>query len=323
MIVHATFLIIALLAGGATTPVIKRWEPRIVIADASFIDVDGVCVCTGEVFVADTKAKSILVFNGQGDKLRVYGGPSDPERFGEPMGIACQGDRIVLVDRERAEVSILTLDGGVVKKIAGAPGAPFLKPKGVTVGPGGRIFVVDSGSRVFVFDREGNYLHRFGSQGSGPGQLDGAESIAVDAQGRIVVADEGNFRLSVFDANGLFLRTISERGPGPGKFTKDIEGIVVDKRGYIVCLDEADGVVEVFDLEGHVIATIGNGAGQGPGKLNSPDGMAYDMETDRLWIGDQGNKRVQCFDLGPLLGQTEATPPVKAALPSVDASHCE
>lgn len=323
MNVPATFLIIALLAGGATTPVIERWQPRIVIADPTFIDVDGICCCSGEVFVADTKARSVLVFNGQGDKLRVYGGQSEPQRFGEPMGLACQGDRIVLVDRDRVQVSILTLDGEVVKKIAGAPGAPFLEPSGVTVGPGGRIFVVDSGNRVFVFDRSGNYLFRFGSQGSEPGQLDGAESIAVDARGRIVVADEGNFRLSVFDDSGLFLRTISERGPGPGKFTKDVEGIIIDKRGYIVCLDEADGLVEVFDLEGHVIATIGNGAGQGPGKLNSPDGMAYDMETDHLWIGDQGNKRVLCFDLGPLLGQTEATPPGKAALPSVDAPHCE
>jgi len=320
MNVPATFLFVALLAGDPSAPVIERWQPRIVIADPTFIDVDGICCCAGEVFVADTKARSVLVFNGQGDKLRVYGGHSAPERFGEPMGLACQGERIVLVDRDRVQVSILTLDGEVVKKISGAPGTPFLEPSGVTVGPGGKIFVVDSGCRVFVFDRDGNFLHRFGSQGSGPGQLDSAESIAVDTRGRIVVADEGNFRLSVFDAHGQFLRTISERGPGPGKFTKDIEGIIIDKRGYVVCLDEADGYVEVFDLEGHAIATFGNGTGQEPGELNSPDGMAYDMENDHIWIGDQKNRRVQCFDLSLFLGRTDVTPPGKATKPSVDAS---
>ncbi|MCX6630518.1 MAG: hypothetical protein NTW28_23120, partial [Candidatus Solibacter sp.] len=45
-------------------------------------------------------------------------------------------------------------------------------------------------------DREG------GEAGAGPGQLNEPHSIALDHQGRVLVADRKNDRIQVFDAGG-------------------------------------------------------------------------------------------------------------------------
>ena len=61
--------------------------------------------------------------------------------------------------------------------------------------------------RVQVFDREGNYITQWGSEGSGDGEFnlggglsaeDFAGSIAVDDEGFIYVADVGNKRIQKF-----------------------------------------------------------------------------------------------------------------------------
>jgi DNA-binding beta-propeller fold protein YncE len=45
----------------------------------------------------------------------------------------------------------------------------------------------------------------WGQKGRGPGEFDLPHSVAIDAQGRVYVADRGNARIQVFDAAGKFL----------------------------------------------------------------------------------------------------------------------
>ena len=45
----------------------------------------------------------------------------------------------------------------------------------------------------------------------------GVSGIAVDAVGRIFVAEERGQRVQVFDADGSFLRALGQRGRGPGE----------------------------------------------------------------------------------------------------------
>ena len=60
--------------------------------------------------------------------------------------------------------------------------------------------------QVFIYDAQGNYQDRFGSKGDGPGQMQFADRLAVDGQGRIYVAD--NDAIEVFDSNGTFVKSI-------------------------------------------------------------------------------------------------------------------
>src|SRR5207248_9767774 len=64
-------------------------------------------------------------------------------------------------------------------------------------------------SRVATVDQQGNWVKSWGEPGDQPGQFNTPHSIAVDAQGRVYVADRGNRRLQVFDAEGNFIRQIT------------------------------------------------------------------------------------------------------------------
>src|SRR5437762_13584951 len=63
-------------------------------------------------------------------------------------------------------------------------------------------------SRIGKVDKEGDWIKSWGEPGSQPGQLNTPHSIAVDAEGKVYVADRGNRRIQVFDGDGKLLRQI-------------------------------------------------------------------------------------------------------------------
>src|SRR2546430_3132629 len=64
-------------------------------------------------------------------------------------------------------------------------------------------------SRIAKVDKSGNWVKSWGEPGDQPGQFNTPHSIALDAQGRVYVADRGNRCLQVFDAEGNFIRQIT------------------------------------------------------------------------------------------------------------------
>ena len=53
--------------------------------------------------------------------------------------------------------------------------------------------------RVQVFELSGKFIGKFGTKGSGMGELNRPTSTAVLSDGRIVVIDYGNHRVQVFE----------------------------------------------------------------------------------------------------------------------------
>ncbi len=70
-------------------------------------------------------------------------------------------------------------------------------------------------SRVAKVDKDGNWLKSWGDRGTGPGQFHTPHSIAVDAAGKVYVADRSNRRIQVFDGEGGFLRQFTIDAPVP------------------------------------------------------------------------------------------------------------
>jgi hypothetical protein len=70
-------------------------------------------------------------------------------------------------------------------------------------------------SRVAKVDKDGNWLKSWGDRGTGPGQFQTPHSIAVDAAGKVYVADRSNRRIQVFDGEGGFLRQFTIDAPVP------------------------------------------------------------------------------------------------------------
>ncbi|MBI4371218.1 MAG: tetratricopeptide repeat protein [Elusimicrobia bacterium] len=158
-----------------------------------------------------------------------------------PLAAASSGDRLYVADGKAQALLIYDAEGRFLKSVA------FREPRGVAVGPDGRVCVADAGTdRVQVLDRDGGLLFSFGARGSDPGRLRGPESVAVGPDGRLYVADTGNDRVQVFTPEGLLLFAFGRAGKEPGRFRSPAR-VSVDPSGGIYVFDRGNGRVQKFD----------------------------------------------------------------------------
>ncbi|MFN7975599.1 MAG: NHL repeat-containing protein [Acidobacteriota bacterium] len=287
----------------------RPWTPDVIVGAPAFCKIDGVCLCGGKLFVTDKGDPSLVELEPGGRMLRTLLGPRDAAPFHKPIGLACQGDHLIVVDEKARRALLLALDGRLLAQTDGQAPSALLGPQGVGLSPDGSFVIVDTlASRVVAYDRSGRFLRAFGTEGTGMGEISRAESVTVGPDGRIYVSDEGSSRISVFAASGAFDRIVSGHGDGPGRFAADVEGLSFDRRGLLLALDEDEGVVEVFTPDGAFVAQLGNGSGDRPDQLESPDGDFYDPAADALWVADQGHSLVKRFPLSTLLFDTDAPP---------------
>lgn len=85
---------------------------------------------------------------------------------------------------------------------------------GLTVAPGGRIFVADGQAReVRAFSPDGTFLFRFGRSGEGPGEFGALDALARDPEGRIVARDPRLFRITRFTEEGAYVSDVRLQRP--------------------------------------------------------------------------------------------------------------
>ena len=132
-----------------------------------------------------------------------------------------------------------------------------------------------------------------GSPGEGDGQFRFPGCVAVDSQGRIVVADTFNDRIQVFDSGGDLLLTIGRYGFGEGELGTP-QGVAVDREDRIIVADTFNHRVQVFDSTGRFLFAFGS-PGSGDGEFDAPRGVAVNADG-QIVVADTGNNRVQVFD---------------------------
>lgn len=147
-------------------------------------------------------------------RTRVY----SQGRFDNPEGLAIDAQGTFYVGcQTRSNFFILDKTGKTVKEFrelegyrngAGKPGG-FCRGLYIRIPEPGRV-IQTATHNVVEFDVRGEkpkLIRIVGSQGSGPGQMDGPEGISRDVNGDLYVTDEHNLRVNVFDAEGRFLRS--------------------------------------------------------------------------------------------------------------------
>ena len=151
---------------------------------------------------------------------------------------------------------------------AGVPGdGPnhFTNPSDVATAPNGDIFVADGhnadgNNRIVKLSSDGTFIKTFGETGSGPGQLYRPHALAMDANGRLFVADRGNMRIVIFDQEGNLESRWTQFGmpsdiaiDGNGKiYVADSESDMTENPGWekgIRIGDVETGWVEHFILD--------------------------------------------------------------------------
>jgi hypothetical protein len=151
-----------------------------------------------------------------------------------------------------------------------------------------RILVADSGNdRIQAFDAQGNFIAAYGSYGSGPGQFNNPQGLAVDDNGNIVVADSGNNRLQVLSFNGSsfdFIRSISASFNHP-------TGVATYSSNRILVADTGNNKIKVLDAQGSLLAEYAAPNDGRIGEFNQPRGLVVDQDATII-VADTGNQRV-------------------------------
>lgn len=160
----------------------------------------------GRVYVSDTHAHDIKVFDDSGGLLEIIGNRG--EGAGElnfPTHLVFADDKLYVADTMSARVQIFDSDG----KPAGSMGqrglvfGNFTRPKGVTVDGEGNLYVVESYyDNLLVFNGQGEFLIPIGGTGKEIGQFYLPAGVWSDTQDRIYVADMFNGRIVIFQFLG-------------------------------------------------------------------------------------------------------------------------
>jgi len=129
-------------------------------------------------------------------------------------------------------------------------------------------------------------------------QLSAPKGLALDAAGRLYVADSGNDRIAVFGPEGQLITTFGQEGAEPGAFMEPW-GVAVGPDGEVYVADTWNHRIQVFDGEGRYLrgwGVFGTTDASGPGTLlYGPRDVAVDAEG-HVYVTDTGNKRVIRYD---------------------------
>jgi DNA-binding beta-propeller fold protein YncE len=113
--------------------------------------------------------------------------------------------------------------------------------------------------------------------------------VAVDAQGRIIVGNNGRDNIEVYDSGTGEL--VAAFGEGSVEMPT---AITIDSGGYVYVTDSRKNRVFVFDAGFNLVRTIGK-SGVGDDTLNFP--MDAAIIQGEIFVADQKNLRVQVYDL--------------------------
>ena len=156
----------------------------------------------GQLYVADTDAHDIKVYDDAGRLLRTLGGPgTEPGRFNGPTHLAFGGGRLVVSDTLNARVQLVSPEGAPLGDVAqrGLYVGNVVRPKGVGTDTDGNIYVVEGYyDYLLVFDAAGRLLLPIGGTGSTAGKFFLPGGVWSDADNRIFVADVFNGRVEIF-----------------------------------------------------------------------------------------------------------------------------
>lgn len=160
----------------------------------------------GRIYVSDTHAHDIKVFDDAGVLLEVMGHRGEAEGESNfPTHLAFAGDKLYMTDSMNARVQVFDADGKGVGTLGqrGLYVGNLTRPKGVAVDGSGNIYVVESFyDHLLVFNSKGDFLLPIGGTGKEIGQFYLPAGVWSDAQGRIYVADMFNGRIVIFQFLG-------------------------------------------------------------------------------------------------------------------------
>jgi len=289
----------------------------------------------GRVYVVDSQAKAVRVFDDRGGERSVIGSGT----LGVPVYAARDGKRGVLyvTDREKRTVFAFDdTDGSLIGTIAPQPStddtrsaeATAWAPLGIDVAEDGTLWVSDvlSRHRVLELEPDGTIVRELGGaraaeEATGVAVvLDYPNGVALSAD-EVWVSDSNNRRIVVFGRDGGFRRVLDVDALARGMAFLPASA---ETSSFVVVADALAQDIAVWDLSGAVLGRFG-GPGVAAGQLSFPNDIAASADGERLYVADTGNRRIQVWTwvdaekapFGGVAGESDASgrvPYVAAAI---------
>lgn len=99
---------------------------------------------------------------------------------------------------------------------------------------------------IKVFNKEGEFLYKFGKQGNGDGEFKYPSCLSVDKAGHLLVCDSLNHRVQVLKLSGEFVTKFGVCGTGAGEFNVPVSTAVLSD-GKIIVTDYNNHRVQIFE----------------------------------------------------------------------------
>lgn len=277
----------------------------------AWLDVDD----EGYVYVLDSHlwntaaepSRLIKLAPGGGSQVAVWELTFPNQQPGQFYGVdVAQDGRIYLSDSINRRILVLSPDGQLVRTMGTSAGPETVGGlsgdlRDVVVDDAtGRVYVSDAlQNQVEVFSSAGTPLFHFGGEGTAPGQLIGPRQLTFGPDGRLWVAEYGNYRIQAFDpATGTSLAVrpspLPERPAGQLGQPRDVavdvatgDVWVADSWNQRFCRYAADGTHE---------GCWGGRGNSPPYGVKYPRGIGFDPVNRRVWVANNAGGTIYVYD---------------------------
>lgn len=235
--------------------------------------------------IYEANAGGVAKFSSNGSCVTYWGsyGPGAGQ-FEYSWGIVIDGsDNVYVSDANDNRIQVFDSNGKYLKQWTAS---------GLSAGLGidkarSRIYdAVQGNNTIQAFDFNGNTIVTWGTLGSGKGQLNFPNDLAVDSNHFIYVTDRNNNRVQVFDENGNFLSLWGSTGTGNGQFTTPF-GITLDNHENVYVGDYTDRIQKFEAGYTYIISPNPVGTGQNPVfEFNLVSAVSYTIDVQDLAQGN-------------------------------------
>ncbi len=233
--------------------------------------------------------------------VEAWEGPgSEAGPFRNPIGIATSGGEVFVSEAENHRIPVFKRTGDVLRQIGPAIGNSdtLRRPMHIAVGDSA-LYVPDFNTdRVYVLSLNGDYRRSLDGSGAEDG-FDAPGGVAVDANGRLYVADFYHHRVLRFDAGGTFDRQWGETdstGSAPERFTYPTDVTSLPDDGFVVA-DAYNHRIKRYNADGSLAwmrPKDQNWADSTKGTFNVATAVATGSQGN-VFVTDFYNHRVQEF----------------------------
>jgi|GEM_PF-5870649 len=309
---------------GPTTVAVDK-SGNIFIADAASRTIRKVNISTG--IITRFAGNGILGYSGDG-------GPAIDASFGDPSGVAIDAsNNIYISDQLYSNIRKIDATTGVITRISGdangasgftsdnalAIGARLFSPHALTIDPAGNIYITDTGNQrirridastkiITTVAGNGTFGYSGDNNAATSASLSNPNSVAVDNNGNVYIADYGNNRVRVVNATTGVITTVA--GNGTQDFGGDDglasqsklnapSGVLIDAQGNLIIADTYNQRIRKVNMNTSIITTLAGtgvtGFLDGPvlqARLDVPQSLAADVNGN-LYLSEYVNRRIR------------------------------